>query len=160
MKGRQLFETRLLEANWGLFHEDGDVDTMAERIDSMLSSMVTECFPEKQYRVKSTDDPRITEEIQGLISTRAFKNDKKRSMYWKQLKKRTDGLIKERKREYIEKFKEKAKCENNPAMYYKVIKMLRDKEKPSQFDVTKLQPGKSDTEMLAVVFELRKEKVI
>ena len=147
-KGKEKFGAGLLNADWSEFHEDGDPDILAERLESVLSNLVNDCFPEKTHKIKSSDDPWITEEIRDLITTRrrVYKKEK-RSAYWKRIKKESSDLIKKEKRCFFDKFKMKAQEENNPSLYYKAIRMLKDKERPAPFDVTKLRPGLTDKEI-------------
>ena len=92
-------------------------------------------------KIKSTNDPWITPAIRRLISCRkrVFKKNR-RGIRWEKIKKKTKNAIKEAKRNIFSKFKEKAETTNDPSFYYKVLRMLKDKEKPKPFDIKKLQP--------------------
>ena len=145
-KGRMIFKDRILAENWTSFTSEGSPTQMARSLDSLLQKMITECFPTVKHEIRSSDDPWITPHIRKLINTRKreFKKHKKRTPQWKRLKGVTDEEIKKSKQNYFEHFKEKAAAENNPSLYYKVVNMLRDKEKPEQFDITKLHPEQTD----------------
>ena len=85
----------------------------------------------KKVKIRDTDDPWITNHIRNKIETRKkiFKRGR-RGDEWKEARKETTKLIKESKKEWYDKYKEQAKTSNDPALYYKVVNRLKDKESP------------------------------
>ena len=110
--------------------------------------MIDCCFPKKLNKFKSTDDPWITPEIKKKVATRKryFQRVKKRTEEWGRLKKISDDAIKKSKTDFFNNFKSRAADESNPALYYKVVNLLKDKEKPSMFNITSLRPNNSDAQ--------------
>ena len=114
-------------------------------------------FLKKRYKIRVTDDPWIIPAIRKAIKTRKwiFKEDSKRTQRWKTKKQETDRMIKEAKRDHNFKYVEQAKRTGDPALYFKVVNRLKDREAPKGFDVLKLLPGQSEkeaTESLAEYF--------
>lgn len=139
--GRLLFRDKMLKENWSL--NEATTSTMADTLDQKLKEMLNECFPIKNHKIRSTDDPWITPKI------RRKKEFKKvwRGRSWKELKCQTNEAIRKSKKDFFMKFKEKAEATNDPSLYYKVVRMLKDKERPKHFDIMTLQPGGSEEEV-------------
>ena len=100
---------------------------------------MNDCYPEKTTRIKSTDDPWITPAIKRRIRARKriFQREK-RSVYWKNYKKMINKMIKRSKKEYYDLFTNAAKKNNDPALYFKIISRLKDRQAPRPFCVTDL----------------------
>ena len=67
-----------------------------------------DCFPLRTYRIKADDPPWMTHGLRKMIERRkaVFETDKKCSSRWKNLKKLTDKLLKQKKAEYVEAMKQ------------------------------------------------------
>ena len=85
-----------------------------------------ECLPEKEHKIKSTDDPWISRGIRKKIDARKriFKREGQ-SVTWTRLKTRTTKIIKEAKIAYFQRIKNTAVENNDVKQYYKVIDALK-----------------------------------
>ena len=76
-----------------------------------------------------------------------------RDSKWYQLKKKTDQLIEEAKREFYEKGKSKAFEKRDTGAYYGLVHKLKDGEAPKAFDVRSLRPELSAYEIANEIAE-------
>ena len=105
-------------------------------------------YPEKTIKVKSTDEPWIDEEIRRCIRGRKrIYEREKRSEKWREKKQESKRLIRDAKKRYYEEFTKKAKQSNDPALYFRIISRLKDREVPKRFSVLDLFKEESDKEV-------------
>ena len=117
-------------------------------LDCILERLLDECFPQKVFCIKSSDDPWINQSIKKLVKKRKREFKKNgRSARWKQLKKETNEEIENAKKEFFAKGRKKAKEEKNSSAFYKVVNCVKDGEAPKQFDIKKLKPDMSTAEL-------------
>ena len=76
-----------------------------------------------------------------------------RTPRWREEKKRVDEVVKNRKKEYIATQKTHLLAEDANRNFYKHVRNFSKLEKPPQFDVRTLVPGKTDEEAAAVLAE-------
>ena len=124
------------------------VDMKVATLTKTLNAMMDQFFPKKTYKVRSTDNPWISYAIRKKIRARKkiFRKEG-RSKKWKRLKQRTDQAIKTKKEAYYKRFKDKATTMNDPALYYKAIRGLKDRNKPQEFNVMDLRPNASQADV-------------
>ena len=70
-----------------------------------------------------------------------------RSATWKRLKKVTDEMIRKRKRHYMDLKKQQLTESDANRSFFRLVKSFNTAEKPQNFDVRSLRPGKSDLEV-------------
>ena len=103
----------------------------AEKLMKTFQDAMDNFFPEKTKKIRDTDDPWITDQIWRRIRTRKKKFKKEeRSENSKTLKEETTRLIRESKADYYKKYTELAKETGDPALYYKVVNRLKDRQSP------------------------------
>ena len=148
--------------SWVVMHDWSSVlqavgsDNKAAAFQSDLDLAMDVFFPLRTTRRKSTDLPWINRAIKKRIRRR-YKIYKKegRSPLWKRLKKTTDRMIRERRDIYMNKKKIQLTAEDANRSFFRLVKAFNTPEKPQNFDVRTLCPGRSDSEVaeeLAVFF--------
>ena len=122
---------------------------MAEALGKTLDKAMEAFFPLITRRLRSDQDPWVNEGLEKMILRRKkiFKSQG-RSKSWKKVKKRTEEIIRERKRGYLDyqvlKAQEKGGLGNR---FASLTKPLRSVDKVPNFDVKSLcRAGASDKE--------------
>ena len=64
-KGKATFGRMICSSDWSPFNECSDPSVMADELDKILQGLVDTCFPVSKHKIRSTDDPWITPEING-----------------------------------------------------------------------------------------------
>ena len=114
-----------------------------------MRSATDECFPWKNYKIRSTDDPWNDEATRNKIRQRqeVFARDQGRSRDWRVLKATTNKMIKERKQAYYHKECEKLKEEGSHSVPYRALKALSLAERPPTFDPGQIKPELTEQEL-------------
>ena len=130
----------------------------ANAYQNTLTQAMDRFFPCKTTRRKSNDLPWLNKKVLKQISDRKrlfWEEGGKRTAAWRKEKKKTDDLIKERKKEYMLTQKGHILAEDANRNFFRHVKCFSRLEKPRQFDVRQLYEGKTDKEIsedLAVYF--------
>ena len=152
-KNDEKFNDWIKAQDWNDVTSHDSPDDMAEALVELLNRGMNLAFPITSKKIRSTDDPWITNKIRGKIEDRKkiyAKED--RSLDWKEMKKYTNDLISKSKKEYYDKYVKEAKEKSDPGLYYKMISRLKSKEAPKPFRVQSLfEKSKSDDEIAELV---------
>ena len=126
----------------------GSAEQDARMLAATLDDALNRCYPVKWRKRKTTDKPWITPHILKRIKSRkrTYKKEE-RSHYWKTKKSITDGLIRDGKKEYYEKFTNLAKQTGDSGLYFKMIGRLSSDGNGGDFDIRKLYEGRTDSEI-------------
>ena len=121
----------------------------ASWLDQVLTTAMNEYFPLKTYRVRSDDPPWMTHGLRKKIEQRksVYETDKGKSERWRHMKKLTDKLIVDKKKEFVAEMKAKAIDQRNTGMFYKAVRLFKDHDKPPEWDVRSLFDNKTGTEI-------------
>ena len=105
---------------------------MTERLHSTTMSIINRCLPWQERRIRSTDDPWITDEIRRAIRKwkRRFRKYQ-RSSKWQQVKEETEALIKKSKSEYYQKSVDKLKDQGAGVIPYKILNNVAIPDRPN-----------------------------
>ena len=107
-----------------------------------ITSTCLRFLPYRKTRFRFTDDPWIDEKIRRKVRARKriFKLEK-RSRKWKKLKTKTTCLIKKEKARFYRREVEKMK--QLGILPFKIIKRMKDEERPPEWSLEDLFPGSS-----------------
>lgn len=125
-----------------------------------LQRAVDEFFLLRTTRRKTTDLPWLGRGVLRLIKNRNnlfVAEGGVRTEAWKKEKKRIDDIIKKRKRSYMDTQRDNLLGPDAARCFFKNFKNFASFERPKQFDVRELLPGKTDqeaAESLAEYFNL------
>ena len=147
--GVKLFGDWICSQDWSRVASASSSDEKTDVYQSMITAAVDACFPLVTTRKKSTDLPWISWAIRKRIARRKrlFKLEG-RSAAWKRLKKVTDEMIAKRKEKYrIVQINNLTHPRDSNRSFFKSIKAFGTSDKPKQFDVRSLCPGKDDQEV-------------
>ena len=131
-------------SSWTFLDTHAGADAKATAFTNEIQKKMGELYPIKSRTVKSTDAPWITPHIKARIRARQRVYTREhRSNDWRIHKKETEGLVKEAKRNFYNKFVKLAKETNNPNLYYRAVGRLKNREAPAPFSPADLFPGES-----------------
>ena len=119
-----------------------------EDLHEIIEKLMDKFLPFKERKIRSTDDPWVNDNIRSLIRRRkrVFKKQG-RSPKWREIKKKTDRMINERKRKYYEK--ECLKLQNPGAhqLAYRALNNIKEESKPKNWSINSMRPGVSDFDL-------------
>ena len=122
---------------------------MTVKLHGIITELTDKCFPWQNRRIRSTDDPWITDEIRRAVRTRMRKFKKfQRSRKWQAVKEETDLLIKEAKADYYQKALDTLNAEGGKLIPYKILKNIAIPDRPKTWTVNSLNPGMTDHELV------------
>ena len=143
---RQKFNKQFCAIDWEeLLGDDTDPSSMTVTLHNKINELTVECFPWRDRKAGSTDDPWINDEIRWAIRTRNrwFKKYQ-RSEKWRLAKQHTDKLIVAAKREFYEKSLDKFCVQGGGAIPYKMLKELTVPDRPKKWSINELKPKMTD----------------
>ena len=102
-------------------------------------------FKFKTVSRRESDPPWLNEKIKRMIRKRRKVYDREgRSKKWKEMKKASDELCRKRCRAFVDRQRENLTAADASRTFFKNIKSLDSKKKPTIFDVRDLFPGVGD----------------
>ena len=148
-EGYELYEKLFNEIDWEsvlpmdhcqrarVFHEN-------------IQQLNDRCFPIRQHKYRSTDDPWIDDQVRKKIEQRksAFETEEGRGPNWKELKEESVKMIRVRKKKYYEKECEKLSAPGANRISYKALRNISDAERQPQWNIRQLRPESTDEEIL------------
>ena len=103
-----------------------------------------ECLPIQTRKIRSTDDPWITDEIKRVIRKRKRRHKKgHRNNRWREAKEESDHLIKREKKIYYDKAIAKL-GKDGGQIPYRILKDIAIPDRPKPWSINSLQPGIPD----------------
>ena len=147
-KGASKFKTWINSQDWSTVFEAGTTSEKALELQNLLTGALDRFFPYKTTTRRETDPPWINPKIRTLIKKRRSIYDKQgRSRRWKFLKSKSDSLIQERARNYMETQKETLTGPGASRAFFKNVRAYQCKDKPPQFEVGDLFPEDNDAQI-------------
>ena len=146
-EGDASFGEWILEHDWSEVR--GDPSCMAESLGKTLDRAMDAFFPLITRRLRSDQDPWINVPLEKMIARRKkIFRIQGRSKSWKKVKKKTEQIIRERKKGYLEYQLEKASEKGGLGnRFAALVKPFMNVDKVPNFDVkTVCKDGASDLE--------------
>ena len=140
-QGEAKLEKLMRETDWRKI-EDLPTEERIARFHQVLHKITNQCFPLKQYKLKSTDKPWIDEAVCDMIDKRqrVFRSEL-RSTNWKKLKAKTNKMIKERKKKYYDRDTDKLSKEGSHRIAFKALKHIADADRITPWQLQALTPN-------------------
>ena len=149
-EGVQAFKEWVVLHPWDEVLTTPDSNSKAEAYQKTIVQAIERSFPLKTMRKKSTDLPWMNRRSRKLVEQRKrlyWEEGGKRTAVWKQEKRRVDEIILNRKKGYLTTQKEHILANDANRNFFKHVKNFSKFEKPKEFNVRDLMPGKSDSEV-------------
>ena len=138
---RQLFKNWMVLYPWDEVTQAVGSNSKAEAYQATLNAAMDEFFPTKTTRRKSSDLPWMSKGLLEKIATRKrlfWAEGGKRTEAWRDMKRITDGLVKERKKGYVLTQKEHILAKDANRNFFRHVKTFSRLEKPPLFDIRQL----------------------
>ena len=141
---------------WIVLHDWSEVllargsNDKANAYQSTVVAAIERFFPLKTTRRKTTDLPWINKKAQKMIKRRKevfMQEGGVRTDVWKKERKKVDEYIRARKRGHMDSQKMHLLEDDANRNFYRHVKCFSSVEKPKEFDVRELLPGKPDNEV-------------
>ena len=143
--GARDFMDWIRNKDWGDVMGASGSDDKAGKLTDSLNWAMDKFFPKTTTTKRETDRPWINDQIRRMNKKRRKIYDKEgRSGTWWKMKKEMGEIIRKRAEKFVENQKKKFLGKDAMRSFYKNVKALDSKEKPKDFDVRDLFPGKSD----------------
>ena len=133
--------------DWEMELEDfNDPSAMTERLHQITTDLNDRYFPLKKRKIRSTDDPWISDEIRREIRRRMrLFGTNRRGPKWIEAKKRTDKLIKDSKSQYYAQVVTRLTAEGSNQIPYNILKDIAIPDRPAPWSVNHVAPGLGDS---------------
>ena len=134
--------------NWQEVYNAEGSNAMTERYQETIDWALNRFFPLNTTRRKSTDLPWMNKRLRKMIVNRKklyWREGGKRTEAWREERGRVDTAIRERKAGFMKNQKDHLLANDANRNFFKHVKNFSRFEKPTQFDVRTLFPGKSDS---------------
>ena len=144
---REEYDKRMRDFRWDML--EGTPDDIANQLHHHIQSITNDCFPLKNHKVRSTDDPWIDEETRKMIERRKdlFSNKGRESTDWRQVKSATTNMIRRRKKRFYDKECMKLSAPGAHNIAYKALKRITNTESTTNWDVRQLRPELGEEEL-------------
>ena len=146
--GARGFQSWIASHDFTPVYAAGNVNLKLERFLASMEQKMNEFFPFKTTVRREMDPPWINPHVRALIrKRRRIYHREGRSPRWKELLKKVRKLVKKRAGNYWEHQKRNLLSNDAGRTFFKNVKSYNSKERPPQFDVRSLFPGKQDIEV-------------
>ena len=147
-RGADAFAAAMETANWGPVFDATSSSDKTVAFQSVVEREMDRCFPLKTTVKLDSDPPWVNNQIRALGRKRRKVYDREgRSAKWKRLKKKKAELYRKRARVFVETKKKNLTGPDASRFFFKHVKAFKSKEKPPDFNVSDLFPGKSEEEI-------------
>ena len=154
--GAAAFSAAIEAADWRSVFEATSSSDKTVAFQSILEREMDACFPLKTTTKRDSDPPWVNARIRALGMKRRRVYDREgRSAKWRRLKKKKADLYRKRAGVFIETKKKNLTGPDASRFFFKHVKAFKSKEKPPDFNVGDLFPGKTKdkvSELLASHF--------
>ena len=146
--GERGFIEEMAAADWTDVVQKSGPNGKVEVFHSRIEDMVDRHFPMQTTRRKESDLPWLDKRARKTIKKKnaVFKAEGP-SPRWESIRASLETYLDKRRERYLEKQREKFTGPNASANFYRNVKAFSTAEKPKQFDVRNLCPGKSDAQV-------------
>ena len=152
----KLFKDWIIMHDWAeVFGAEGS-NKKADAYQKTVVAAIERFFPLKTTRRRSTDLPWLNRKTLKRIDRRKrlfWQNGGKRTEAWREEKVRIEDIVRQRKKEYLKTQKGHILADDASRNFFKHVKNFNTIEKPKQFDVRELLPGKNDVEVTETLAE-------
>ena len=136
------FGLRIADTDWDAVMGDGSPEEQVARYERYTCGLVDELFPPRTIRMRSSDPPWITDGLRALArrKMRAYRRGRGKTPHWQSLQDTFDSMLEASKAEYVRGVEASGQ---GPSAYFRAVKALSTREKPSEWNVSSLFPDSS-----------------
>ena len=152
--GARAFKSDLAEVDWSRVTSCSGSNEKAGAYQAIIDDLIYKNFPQKTVRRRDGDLPWFDNKARGMVKKKqAVYKAEGKSARWSRLQEKLDSYLDKRQEAFLETQRSKFMGPEASAQFYKNVKSFKNAEKPRDFDVRDLRPGKSDKEVADEVAE-------
>ena len=144
-KAMEMFGRELDEMNWDeLLNNNADPDDLVAAFETRMEEMTDRLFPKQSIRCRDTDPPWVTNGVRRMSrkKKRVWKREGK-SRLWCTLRDCLELMIEGSRTDFVQKVLTGG---HNSSAFHSAVKSLSCKEKPPQWNLMDLFPGRTEEE--------------
>ena len=132
------FKSMMVAESWDRMRHDSP-SIAAEELNKILTEMLDECFPWKEFYIKSTDPPWMNGDVRRCSKRKRRKfREQGRGPEYRVLQKLMDKLVAKAKSVFFAGVKEDMLIKGDIKGYHKAVKQFTTKDAPTRWDIRQL----------------------
>ena len=147
-KGGEAFKRDLEATDWTPVTSGVGSNDKAEAYQAIIDDLIHKNFPLKTVKRKEGDLPWFNNTARKMVKKKqAVYKAEGKTARWTRLHDKLEAYLDKRREAFLETQRDKFTGPEASAQFYKNVKSFKNAEKPKDFDVRDLRPGKSDKEV-------------
>ena len=147
-RGKEGFKTDIAAADWSPVLGAAGSNAKATAYQLIIEDLIDKNFPLKTVKRKEGDLPWFNNTARKMSQKKqAVYKAEGKSDRWLKLQEKMDRYLDNRRKEFLETQRAKFIGPDASAQFYKNVRSFQNAEKPRNFNVRDLRPGKSDKEV-------------
>ena len=147
-EGATKFAEALDNYSWDKVYSEASVDGKAAAFQAALDSLMDDCFQWRTTTRREDEEPWVDDFLKKLWKRRRKVYDRDgRSTLWRTLSRKASKRYAKRMAKFLELQKKNLTGGEASRRFFKLVKNYSSCEKPKDFDVRALYPGKEDREV-------------
>ena len=156
--GEAAFLDEMAGQDWREITDCPDVNAKVDRLHDLFDDMLNKHFPLKTMRRKESDLPWLDQAARKMIKKKAaIYKAEGQSPRWEKARSRLETYLDKRQQNFLARQRDKFIGPQAHVSFFRNVKSFKSPEKPKEFDVRTLCPGKTDTEVANDVAEFFNE---
>ena len=152
MSGEANFMREIACVDWTLITQESTTNGKVDRLHIVLNDLLDRHFPTKTCTRRETDLPWLDGKARAMIKKKgAIYKAEGQSARWEPMRAKVDKHLEERREVYLAKQRDKFIGPQAHVSFFRNVKAFKSAEKPKDFDVRELCPGKTDREVADAV---------
>ena len=153
-KSADSFKRDIAAADWSPVLSSRGSNDKAGKYQSIVDDLIQRNFPLKVVKRKETDLPWFNGKARKMTRKKQaiYKSEGKLDR-WLRMQEKVDNYLEVRREAFLDTQREKFIGPDASSQFYKNVRSFKNAEKPKDFDVRSLRPGKTDGEVANEVAE-------
>ena len=152
--GAAAFKLDLAQVDWSQVTSRNGSNAKADAYQAIIEDLIHKNFPLKTVKRMESDLPWFNNTARKMVRKKqAVYKAEGKSGRWTRLHEKLEEYLAKRRGEFLEKQRSKFIGPEASTLFYKNVKSFKNAEKPKDFDVRDLRPGKADKEVANEVAE-------
>ena len=153
-QGEAAFVEEMAAVNWDQLLQSQDVNKKVGMLHAVLGDMMNRHFPLKTAKRRETDLPWLDQHARKMIKKKsAIYKAEGQSARWLAMREKIDKHLEKRREAFLAKQRDKFIGPQAHVSFFANVKNFKSPEKPKEFDIRTLCPGKADKEVATEVAE-------
>ena len=148
LSGEAAFLAEINAQDWADVTGDKDVNGKVNALHNIFDDLLNKHFPMKTMKRKESDLPWLDDMAKKMIKKKgAIFKDEGQSPRWERIRQKLEAHLDKKKNDFLAKQRDKFIGPQAHVSFFRNVKAFKSAEKPREFDVRTLCPGKTDLEV-------------